>query len=87
MRERTIASHYARAALGGARRAGYDYSGLLQQVGITPELLLYAKIDLLTYGWWNCVNNSIRRVQPTDDLHQQFTRLFASVTSECDDVD
>lgn len=39
MRERTIASHYARAALGGARRAGYDYSGLLQQVGITAELL------------------------------------------------
>ena len=39
MRERTIASHYARAALGGARRAGYDYSGLLQQLGITPELL------------------------------------------------
>ena len=39
MRERTIASHYARAALGGARRAGFDYSGVLQQVGITPELL------------------------------------------------
>ena len=39
MRERTIASHYARAALGGARRAGYDCSGLLQQVAITPELL------------------------------------------------
>ncbi|MBD8239929.1 AraC family transcriptional regulator [Pseudomonas fluorescens] len=39
MRERTIASHYARAALGGARRAGYDYSALLQQLGITPELL------------------------------------------------
>ncbi|PQZ84671.1 MULTISPECIES: AraC family transcriptional regulator [Pseudomonas] len=39
MRERTIASHYARAALGGARRAGHDFSALLQQVGITPELL------------------------------------------------
>ena len=39
MRERTIASHYARAALGGARRAGYDYLGLLQQLGITPEQL------------------------------------------------
>ena len=39
MRERTIASHYARAALGGARRAGYDCSTLLQQLGITPELL------------------------------------------------
>ncbi|AIG02344.1 AraC family transcriptional regulator [Pseudomonas fluorescens] len=39
MRERTIASHYARAALGGAHRAGYDCSTLLQQLGITPELL------------------------------------------------
>ena len=39
MRERTIASHFARAALGGARRSGYDYSGLLQQLGISPELL------------------------------------------------
>ena len=38
MRERTIASHYARAALGGARRAGYDYSDLLQQLGITPAV-------------------------------------------------
>ena len=39
MRERTIASHFARAALGGARRLGYDYSNLLQQLGISPELL------------------------------------------------
>jgi len=39
MRERTIASHFARAALGGAQRRGYDYSKLLQQLGISPELL------------------------------------------------
>ncbi|KAF0865302.1 AraC family transcriptional regulator [Pseudomonas sp. LD120] len=39
MRERTIASHFARAALGGARRRGYDYAPLLQQLGISPELL------------------------------------------------
>jgi hypothetical protein len=39
MRERTIASHFARAALGGAQRRGYDYSALLQQLGISPELL------------------------------------------------
>ncbi|WP_137805320.1 AraC family transcriptional regulator [Pseudomonas sp. G(2018)] len=39
MRERTIASHFARAALRGAQRRGYDYSQLLQQVGISPELL------------------------------------------------
>lgn len=39
MRERTIASHFARAALGGARRRGYDYAPLLHQLGISPELL------------------------------------------------
>lgn len=39
MRERTIASHFARAALGGARRLGFDYSNLLSQLGISPELL------------------------------------------------
>jgi AraC-like DNA-binding protein len=39
MRERTIASHFARAALGGAQRRGYAYSALLQQLGISPELL------------------------------------------------
>jgi AraC-like DNA-binding protein len=39
MRERTIASHFARAALRGAQRRGYDYSGLLEQLGISPELL------------------------------------------------
>ncbi|WP_433769379.1 AraC family transcriptional regulator [Pseudomonas putida] len=39
MRERTIASHFARAALRGAQRQGYDYSDLLQQLGISPELL------------------------------------------------
>ncbi|MGH8384117.1 MAG: AraC family transcriptional regulator [Pseudomonas sp.] len=39
MRERTIASHFARAALRGAQRHGYDYSDLLQQLGISPELL------------------------------------------------
>ncbi|MGJ7517401.1 AraC family transcriptional regulator [Pseudomonas baetica] len=39
MRERTIASHFARAVLRGVQRKGYDYSGLLQQLGISPELL------------------------------------------------
>jgi AraC-like DNA-binding protein len=39
MRQRTIASHFARAALGGARRQRFDYAPLLQQLGISPELL------------------------------------------------
>ncbi len=39
MRERTIASHFIRAALRGAERQGADYHPLLKQLGIQPALL------------------------------------------------
>ena len=39
MRERTIASHFIRAALRGAERQGCDYRPLLKQLGIQPALL------------------------------------------------
>ena len=39
MRERTIASHFVRAALRGAERQGQDCSPLLRQAGIQPALL------------------------------------------------
>ncbi|MEB0041283.1 AraC family transcriptional regulator [Pseudomonas sp. MH10] len=39
MRQRTIASHFARAALGGAQRQGMECSQLLLQSGIQPEWL------------------------------------------------
>jgi len=37
MRERSIASHFARAALEGASRQGHDCSALLQRLGIAPQ--------------------------------------------------
>ncbi|MES2818517.1 MAG: AraC family transcriptional regulator [Pseudomonadota bacterium] len=39
MRERTIASHFVRAALRGAERQGHDCAALLRQVAIQPALL------------------------------------------------
>lgn len=39
MRERTIASHFIRAALRGAERQGRDCSALLREVGIQPAIL------------------------------------------------
>lgn len=53
----------------------------------SEDRLLYAKIDLLTYGWWNCANNSIRHVEVTEKMYGQFEKLFVDVASECDDVD
>lgn len=49
----------------------------------SADQLLYARINLLTYGWWNCVNGSIRRVEPTEKMFQQFNRLFTGVKSDC----
>ncbi|MGV8917481.1 MAG: AraC family transcriptional regulator [Pseudomonas sp.] len=43
MRQRTIASHFASAALAGAQRHGIECSGLLQQAGIQPELLAQSR--------------------------------------------
>jgi AraC-like DNA-binding protein len=43
MRERTIASHFVRAALRGAERMGQDSSAVLRQAGIQPALLEQAK--------------------------------------------
>jgi AraC-like DNA-binding protein len=39
MRERTIASHFVRAALRGAEQQGHDCSALLRQLNIQPALL------------------------------------------------
>ncbi len=72
MRERTIASHFARAALGGARRSGYDYSGLLQQLGISPELLEEPRARIapeqftrLLQGLWAALDDEFLGFGPT----------------------
>ncbi|MCB2377042.1 hypothetical protein LGH70_05580 [Hymenobacter sp. BT635] len=49
--------------------------------------LTYAKIDLLTFAWWNCVNEQMARPEPTAELYKQFDQLFVRIDSECDDVD
>ena len=64
-----------------------SYSQRYNEEYNTAERLLYAKVELLTFGWWNCVNQSIHRVEPTEKTYRQFQQLFVGVKSECDDVD
>jgi hypothetical protein len=53
----------------------------------SPRKYEYARLEMLTFGWWNCVNATI--VQDTgsqDGTHQkQFAKLFKKVTSKCDE--
>lgn len=53
----------------------------------SPDWYRYAQVDLLSFGWWNCVNRTLPQPEPTMRMHQQYKQLFAQVQSECDDVD
>lgn len=63
------------------------YTPRFQQEAAAANWQQYAKMELLTYGWRNCVNSSIQRVAPTEKMYQEFDKLFTNVKSECDDVD
>jgi hypothetical protein len=55
----------------------------------SPDRLAYAKIELLTYGWWNCANGQQKEAAffENNSQHQEFNKLFSKVDSDCDDVD
>ena len=73
-----------RKVLNGAPES---YMRRFQEEYNSADRLLYAKIELLTYGWWNCLNDAIRRTERTEKMYRQFPQLFVRVKSECEDVD
>jgi hypothetical protein len=42
----------------------------------------YAQIDIILFGWWNCVNSTIPRVMP-DDLFDNFKVNFIELKEKC----
>ncbi|ASK30822.1 hypothetical protein CEY12_12170 [Chryseobacterium sp. T16E-39] len=44
----------------------------------------YATIDLIVFGWGNCVNDEIERPQYNEKMNDQFNSLFIKVDSDCD---
>lgn len=52
---------------------------------VSEDKFLHAKIDLLTFGWGNCANRHIERMNQ-DDARDLFESLFISTnTVECDE--
>ena len=50
------------------------------------DKLVFAKINLIEFGWWNCINEMIFRVNDdNENIRKQFYKLFKTVKSECDD--
>ncbi|AHJ98029.1 hypothetical protein [Hymenobacter swuensis] len=58
-----------------------------QQEATAPNWHEYAQVALISFGWWNCVNKTIRSAEPTEKMYRQYEQLFVHVESECEDVD
>jgi len=48
------------------------------------DKLEYAKIDVISSGWWNTVNNTINRVN-TDNFQTEYRKNFTDIKEECDE--
>ncbi len=52
----------------------------------SPERGKWALIEVLGFGWWNCVNSSIPYVDNDGTTEEEFAKLFVKVESlECDE--
>lgn len=45
----------------------------------------YAIVDLITFGWGNCANNSIKRIEHDEKMNKAFYALFIKIDEECDE--
>ena len=46
----------------------------------------WARVEIMNFGWWNCVNRTIPYVENDGSAEEQFKKLFVKVeTLECDE--
>lgn len=52
----------------------------------SPDKFKFALVRVTTFGWWNCVNNTIDYVSSDEPARENFDRLFKKVkTIYCDE--
>jgi hypothetical protein len=45
----------------------------------------YAQIEVITFGWWNCVNERIERREDWDAIYKNYEKLFKKVSKTCEE--
>lgn len=50
----------------------------------SPENLIYAQMDVVSFGWWNSINNTLLRPN-TDDYYEHLCESFVEVKQLCDE--
>jgi len=58
-----------------------------QAESTSPDRDKYGLIDLMGFGWWNCANGEVFRVESTSngEALERFSKLFTNVKSECEE--
>jgi hypothetical protein len=52
----------------------------------SPDKLKYALVEVMSFGWWNCANETIEYVVSDGEQHEKFNQLFKNVkTIYCDE--
>ncbi|MEY8761172.1 hypothetical protein [Chryseobacterium tongliaoense] len=51
----------------------------------SPDRKDYAIMDLIVFGWGNCVNDDIQRPEHNTEMNKNFNSLFIKVDAECDE--
>jgi hypothetical protein len=49
----------------------------------SKDHLLYARIELMTYGWFNCANSQIKRIEELDTIENEFDKMFITIKKDC----
>ena len=57
---------------------------IFEQEYAAADKLKYARIEVMSFGWWNHINNLIPYVD-NNHCHDKFIKSFISVKEECED--
>lgn len=50
-----------------------------------PDRLMYARVELITFGWHNKVNRTLPNIVHDEKLNNKFEQLFLETHAECDE--
>lgn len=50
-----------------------------------PDWRMYGRVELVTFGWSNRVNDQIEHVKNDEAINRKFDQLFLNTHSECDE--
>jgi len=58
---------------------------IFDQQNASPDRFAYARVEVMTFGWWNCANEFINYVDYDGTAEREFKKLFVRVREQCDE--